>query len=234
MKITKLLNPLRWFGRYGVISDIKWWVLHRTVDRYNVIKIRSLKPGYYDTDDRLLHGMFQLLVDYVEEELGCRQYWFDDSKEIIKSWPKLKRFKHWLVYWIPLAHYFVDQRFKDLGLLGVEFYRQYEDEQFPEASQHWKDFGNEVYELYIWWTEVRPNRPDSMDVSGWSELCDRYPLKFEKTSDGNFYKAKRYSDEAEAEMSVAAKKTHEIDEQYEKEDEEMLIRLIKVRRGMWT
>jgi hypothetical protein len=32
----------------------------------------------------------------------------------------------------------------------------------------------------------------------------------------------------------ALKKTHEIEQAYEAEDTEMLIRLIKVRHGLWT
>jgi hypothetical protein len=32
----------------------------------------------------------------------------------------------------------------------------------------------------------------------------------------------------------ALKKTHEIEEAYEKEDEDMMIRLIKIRNSLWT
>ena len=33
---------------------------------------------------------------------------------------------------------------------------------------------------------------------------------------------------------IALDKTHEIEEAYEREDEEMMIRLIKVRKALWT
>ena len=234
MRLKKVLNPLRWFGRYGVLSDIKWWILYRTIEKYNVIHIKSLKPGYYDTDTQMLHAVFQLLVDYVEKELAYREYWLDENKEVVSTWSKWKRFKVWFIANVPLIRKLVDFRFRDLGLNAVKFYQEYEDDQFPETVQSWRDYGNEIHDLYIWWKDKRPNRPCSMDVSGWSELCDKYPLKFEKDPDSDLYRTVRYSDEVEKLMSQVAAKTHEIDEQYDQEDEDMMIRLIKIRRGLWT
>ena len=43
------------------------WIRFR-IKNYTKIQIRSLKPGYYENDTLLLHGMFQLLVDFVELE----------------------------------------------------------------------------------------------------------------------------------------------------------------------
>lgn len=49
------------------LDNLKWWFLHRTVDKYHVVDT-GLEPGYYDVPERMLHACFQLLVDYVEKE----------------------------------------------------------------------------------------------------------------------------------------------------------------------
>lgn len=244
--INKLINPLDWFGKYGLVYNIKWGILYRTVDRYNKIEIKSLKAGYYDADTRMLHGMFQLLTDYVEIELGYRQYWMDlkDSEDIIKSWSKYKRFYIWLLTNLPVIRRLFRPRFPQLGLRYNEFYVNYEEETLRESCKNedeykkyvdsWREFGKEVRDLYTWWKEVRPNRPDPMDVSGWSDLCDKYPLKFEKTEDGKFYRSKEESEEVDNLKTESCKKCYELEEENHKEDEEMLIRLIKIRRGLWT
>ena len=59
-RIRRFLRALR---------DIKWWVIHRTTQRYNVVHT-GLKPGYYDIDYRMSEAMFSLLKEFVEKEYG--------------------------------------------------------------------------------------------------------------------------------------------------------------------
>ena len=56
---------------YTKLRNIKWEILWRIHPnhRYNIIKT-GLKPGYYDVDERMLHGMMSLLVGFVETEIG--------------------------------------------------------------------------------------------------------------------------------------------------------------------
>lgn len=51
------------------IRDGIWWLRYRLDrrHRYHLIDT-NLKPGYYDIDHLMLHGMFSLLRRYVEEE----------------------------------------------------------------------------------------------------------------------------------------------------------------------
>jgi hypothetical protein len=86
----------------------------------------------------------------------------------------------------------------------------------------------EILALYKWWTEVYPNRPDPHDASGWSEYCDR------KREQGGHFLAETKDPELRAFGDKALERTREIEEAYEKEDEEMLIRLIKIRNSLWT
>lgn len=90
----------------------------------------------------------------------------------------------------------------------------------------------EILALYKWWTEVYRNRPDPMDASGWSEYCKRCR---EEHGDGINTMLKQPKDPELREFGdKALKSCHEIEAAYEAEDEEMMVRLIKVRNGLWT
>lgn len=75
--------PLRYYLQHDLpmvvrlqgkkLNDLWWKVRHRTTDRYHVVNT-GLKPGYYETNDRLLHASFTLLVEYVEIGLASRNY----------------------------------------------------------------------------------------------------------------------------------------------------------------
>jgi hypothetical protein len=90
----------------------------------------------------------------------------------------------------------------------------------------------EILALYKWWTEVYPNRPDPHDASGWTEYCDRKREEHGET--GLSFMKESANPELRALGDRALMKTREIEEAYEKEDEEMLIRLIKIRNSLWT
>ena len=62
------LNIARWTKRKVV--DWAWGLAHRTTRRFHIVKIRSLMPGYHDTDTRILHSMMNLVVDHVEISLA--------------------------------------------------------------------------------------------------------------------------------------------------------------------
>jgi hypothetical protein len=69
-----------------------------------------------------------------------------------------------------------------------------------------------ILELYRWWL-ARPSRTDPMKASGWSEV---------------------YESKDERKRSMASKRLQEIEDEYDREDEKMLVRLIKLRKSLWT
>src|SRR3990167_9375245 len=77
------------------LEELKYWVIHRTIDRYNKIEIPSLEPGYYDKDAQMLHGMFDLLVDYVECELAWMQLFFSKTeRKNVPWWQTFKSYRN--------------------------------------------------------------------------------------------------------------------------------------------
>jgi hypothetical protein len=88
----------------------------------------------------------------------------------------------------------------------------------------------EIKELYTWWTVTYRNRPDPYDASGWTEACEASRIANGGKLSWNTPKdpvLKKQSDRAH-------KLLQKIEAAYEKEDEAMMIRLIKVRHGLWT
>jgi hypothetical protein len=88
----------------------------------------------------------------------------------------------------------------------------------------------EIKELYTWLTVTYRNRPDPYDASGWTAACEASraanggKLSFSTPKDPAL---KRASDKAH-------KLLQKIEAAYEKEDTEMMIRLIRIRDALWT
>jgi hypothetical protein len=110
-------------------------------------------------------------------------------------------------------------------LTNEEFIKEGET---PEPTYQAKA-AKEILELYTWWKEVYPKRPDVHDASGWMAYCE---MRREK---GYHFLDMEDKTPEDAEMcKKALDKTHELEAQYNKEDEDMMIRLIKIRESLWT
>lgn len=121
--------------RYKSVKD---WFRYRLFERLHMINTK-LEPGYYDTDRRILYGMFSLLVDFVEIEKAWMQY--ISNKKYKKPWYHMKRFRD-----------------KEMGLTYLEW-----EITHPEVPDHQSKEAKEIRELYLWWTKDRPNRIDPDD-----------------------------------------------------------------------
>jgi len=89
----------------------------------------------------------------------------------------------------------------------------------------------EIKDLYLWWTTVYPNRPDPHDASGWSDYCEASRI----ANGGKLsWSGGDKSPELKKQSDKSLKLLQKIEAAYEKEDEAMLIRLIKIRNSLWT
>lgn len=95
--------------------------------------------------------------------------------------------------------------------LKCDFDPKHKDEPSPQAESAQK-----IKELYTWWKN-RPNRPDPAEVSGWSDYCSKNEWSSNDKQRGAIFK-----------------KMEKIELKYEKEDEQKLIELIKIRKHLWT
>jgi len=211
-------NKVRWFLADTIpfwfrttfihpVSAAKYWIRYRVFDKYHIIKT-GLKPDHYDMDTRLLHGMFNMLVDFVEVEKAWMNVVFTNRR----PWTAWGRTRWW--------------RSRKEGLNYLDWEISLSKPHLPEDERNERQAkeAQEIKDLYIWWKDIRPNRLDPSDTSGWSNVCSRWNVMSDKDE----------SEEKRKEIDTALKKLTELEEQYEKEDTEMMKRLIDVRKALWT
>jgi hypothetical protein len=217
------------------IYDVKYYVNNRWVTRTHSLTAhpKDIRPGEWcDVGNRFLPCLFNELVDFVEVELAWWHIaWADPAEKAKYNAPFYATgWFRWRTWRCPQA-----------GLDNLDWQRSLRHDTDSGWAEGDPNIGKptpqavkaqEVLDLYRWWKDVYPNRPDPHNASGWSEYCDRKREEYEGTGLG--FMAESKNPELRALGDSALKKTHEIEQAYEAEDTEMLIRLIKVRHGLWT
>lgn len=207
-------------------DDVRSYFMNRFVDKSHVLNTR-LKPGkYYEIDTRVMYAMFETLVDFVEiEKAWMMVVWSDAEVRAKYDYPK------W--YFRRNLKWFKRHRCPNAGLdhLNWEMGLIHEPEHFGPDGKNDPSYcmptsqaesAKEQYELYMWWKNEYLKRPDINELSGWSEVCDKYEI-FEE-----------HSVDAQAEIDQAHKRLNALEVNWAAKDDEMLKRLIDVRRGLWT
>lgn len=180
---------------------------------------------------RLLHGMFNELVDFVEIEKAWHHV----------IWDKEARYKFNTPWWRkgPFLLRWNPWRCPEAGLehLKWEMTLTSDYEWLPKCERRQQPGYNtptpqaldakEVFELYTWWKATRPSRPDPSDASGWSDYCEKRHKDIESLFEDR-------SEEERAESRIILDKMSAIEKTYAQEDEAMMIRLIKLRHSLWT
>jgi hypothetical protein len=215
------------------LYDIKYYINNRWITRSHALTAhaRDIKPGSWcDLGHRFLPCLFNELRDFVEVELA----WWHLAWESKENRQKYNM-PWWAVGWWRVRSW----RCPQAGLDNLKWQSELvwkEEECEPGSPNIGKptyqaEKALEILALYKWWTEVYPNRPDPHDASGWSEYCNR---KRQENGEhmGLFVETK--DPELRAFGDAAHVKLQEIEAAYEQEEEEMLIRLIKIRNSLWT
>jgi hypothetical protein len=213
------------------LYSIKYYVNNRFITHTHRLTAhpRDIKPGEWrDVGNRFLPCLFNELVDFVEVELA---WWH-------LAWSPEERPKYnmpwWAVGWWRVRTW----RCPQAGLDNLEWQRQLRWKE-EEVGADFKGLGEltpqavkaqEILDLYTWWTTTYRNRPDPYEDSGWSAAC-------EASRQANGGKLS-WSTPKDPVLKKAQDKAHKLlqklEADYEKEDEAMMIRLIKVRHGLWT
>lgn len=228
-EVAKDWLEARWRNVLAPFEWVRSFFRYRIFDRYHLIKT-GLEPGYADADTRMLHGMFNLLVDFVEVEKAWMNVVFDEDER--------KRRKHpwWSLGWTRFKAF----RDPEAGIAHLRWETTLDDPAKPahERSPSQAATAREILVLYYWWKDIRPKRPDPMDASGWSDYCDQRRKAKESNGDApSAWDLLDFEDETpddQARSSDILDECHRIEALYEKEDEEMLIRLVKIRKSLWT
>lgn len=221
--LDQLQNIVYWIP--DQINNIRYYVNNRWVTRCHALTAhpKDIRPGqWHDVGYRFLPCLFNELVDYVEIELAGHNCAWDPEARRQFDTPWWRR---WYRQW----------RCPAAGVAHLKWASELTNKEWLDSDQkHLAEptfqalAARETLALYRWWTEVYPNRPDPHDASGWTAYCDsrdRRGLGF-------------MQDETDPSDDKIRKETltrlREIEESYEAEDEAMMIRLIKIRKSLWT
>ena len=216
------------------LHSIKYYVNNRWVTKTHALTAnpRDIKRGAWrDVGDRFLPCLFNELQDFVETELAWWHIvWADKETRAKYDTPwYASGWWRWRVWRCPQAG--LDNLDWQRSLVFDDDWMDKSDPSYgkptPQAVK-----AQEILDLYKWWTEVYHNRPDPMDASGWSQYCDDCSTEL---GGGVMSMFKDHDNKALKKRGDKAHKLmNKIEAQYEKEDEQMMIRLIRVRHGLWT
>jgi hypothetical protein len=156
--------------------------------------------------DLLLFTSFNALVKYVEVDMAKAWVRFNTKENLLDD--DDLSFKR--RYWDP-----------DSGIKYLSWMCSNE-----RASAESAETATEVLILYKWWKNVRPTRPDAYVESGLE--------KYENELDNKYLGRDRVLNYKEQiELDKVTELCYSIDEEYDLEDDAMLIRLMKLRRRLW-
>jgi len=226
------------------IDQFAYWINKRFIRPSHLIRTGLEKGVWHETEEKILHGMFEELIDFVECQKASMNLWCDSKK---RPW-----YRKYLPYWF--NQIFLPVRSQQLGIdyLLWEINLKKDDEWFgytwreetegkdvidkerQENSEYMKPTPQgaaslEILELYVWWKFIRPMRQDPMDESGYTDYFER-----NRSEDDSIWETLEKDGKDKEEWKKYSDKCHELEEAQFKEDEEMMVRLIKVRRALWT
>jgi hypothetical protein len=213
------------------IHDVRYYINNRFVTRTHALTASSgdiPRGEWRDVGSRFLPCLFNELVDFVEVEQAWHHVLWDEEarKKFAVPWYRTG--------WLRLRTW----RSAEAGLAYLEWASNLKLDSHMGVDSGSADYGQpthqalsarEILELYMWWTKERPNRPDPHDAGGWTEYC--------ALRRANGYDVLDLEDKTEAEATMsktALDNTMAMEAAYEKEDTEMLIRLVRVRDSLWT
>ena len=242
-KAAKAEYPIRWWiAEEGLdkiqniwcwiperINDVRYYVNNRWVSHSHRLTAhpRDIKPGQWcDVGNRFLPCLFNELVDFVEIEQAWHHcIWSDESRTKFNVPWWRSGWLRWRTWRCPEAG--LEYLRWAATLTNEEFL---DDDKKHEAEPTYQaNAAKEIIELYTWWKEVYPKRPDPHDAGGWTAYCD-----LRREQGYHLLDMEDKTPELAEMCRTALDKSREIEEAYDKEDEEMMIRLIKVRQSLWT
>lgn len=204
-------------------NDFRYYIRNRFFDKTHYLRT-GLEPGkYYDFDTKILHGLFEGLVDFVEIEKAHMQLMSLDPKDYL---PPPYRFS--FLRWKSI-------RSRDLGMANLNWEASLDSPHLDpnERADHQAIAAREIIELYVWWKDFRPRRPDPYDSTGWKEVLE----EVRERRGNHLLDAMELAKEDPVfaqKYRAAHTAAHVIEQEYEEEDEAMILRLIKIRKSLWT
>jgi hypothetical protein len=230
----ELLDNIQGFFLYipERLNDVRYYINNRFISKSHALTAdpRDIRPGNWcDVGNRFLPCLFKELVDFVEIEQAWHHcMWSDEAKTKFNVPWWRSGWLRWRTWRCPEAGLEYLKWASELTW-GDDEYLDKDDERYGKPTSQ-AVYAKEIIELYTWWTITYRNRPDPYEASGWTAACEASRI----ANGGRL----SFSEEKDPVLKKASDKAHKllqkIEADYEKEDEQMMIRLIKIRQSLWT
>jgi len=211
------------------LYGLKYYINNRWVTRTHALTASPSdipRGEWRDVGSRFMPCLFNELRDFVEVELA---WWHIawEGREFRKKYNP----PFWATGWFRWRTWRCSQAGLDNLEWQMSLTNDWLEDDHPDRHKPSRqaETAKEILELYNWWTKIYPNRPDPMDASGWSAYCEQI-----RQSGRDFLDFEDRTDEEQQQSGRALDLSNEIEDKYNKEDEEMMIRLIRIRHSLWT
>ena len=214
------------------LKDIRCYINNRWFIKTHALTSNLKRGGWHEYDTRLLHSVFDGLIDFIEIEKAWKHYICMSKKDRKKyKMPLYRKFLHLGKWRCPEAG--IDYLNWEATLKNDDDWLDKNDPEFGKLTP--QALGAiETLKLYTWWKIDRPKRPDPMEASGLSAYYDEKEQEAKAKGEDplmNMFGENRAKDERAEGLSNAC---HQMEQKQEDEDTEMLMRVIKIRHRLWT
>lgn len=236
-KKAKALHPWRfWLAETFLtrVQDFLYWPLDQWRHITNYIKNRWIfkshaltahpkyikRGGWCDLGNRMLPALFSELVNFVEvDQAWSFCVWNEEAMKKYSAPRRLSIFHEW--------------RSPEAGMAYLDWASTLKCEDGVKLTEQALS-AIEIKELYLWWTQERPKRPDPYEASGYAALYNSNARSEDTKYDILESFGRELPPEVEKQIEDSLDRLRDLEDREEKEDEEMMIRLIKVRHYLWT
>ena len=212
------------------LNDVRYYINNRWISKSHALTAhpRDIRPGRWsDVGNRFLPCLFNELVNFVEVEQAWHYVMWNDEEQKKYNVPWYRSgWLRWRTWRCPEA----GLAYLDWAstLTNAEFLE--DDKKHLAEPTYQANAAKEIKELYLWWTTVYRNRPDPYEASGWTAICEESRI----ANGGRLSWGGEKDPVLKKKSDRAHKLLRKIEAAYEKEDEQMMIRLIKIRQSLWT
>ena len=225
-----VLDKIQDFIMYPIdkLYSIKYWLVNRYVTKTHALTSNLNRGEWHEFDERVLYCLFDELVEFVEIELAWKNIICDKEAAVRYNAPWLAkgwfRSRTWRCPKAGLDHL----RWETTLVMDESWGLTPDDPSYGKLSDQALK-AQEISELYHWWKFVRNKRPDPYEISGWSEYCAEKSFE-----DSSWFLSSEKTEEERERSRKMTSLIDEMEEDYYQEDQEYLIRLIRLRRSLWT
>ena len=215
---SKAAHPIRhWIAEEGLsmLQDIVYfpadvyrkstaYIRNRFMDQTHTLKSNLERGQWYELDHRILHCMFDELKNFVEVDAAHMQSVCVYGLDRRSNW-----------------------RSREFGLDYLENQISTLDDYGLPTMQ--SVAANAAKTLYLWWVDEYPNRPDPLVESGVTDLHDELAA----LNGGNVF-GLNTTPELQEKLKEAYDKMYKLEQEQESEEQNMLKRLIDIRKYLWV